>query len=136
MKIVLDTNVLISGLLRPTASPGTLLRLVVDGMVPFVVDERILQEYEEVVARPKFGIKKSRAALVLGQFRALGEMVIPRPMIISLPDPDDLVFIEAAVAGRAAAIVTGNKKHFPSSVTKFVAVLNPREALERIAAEK
>src|SRR3990172_7456441 len=103
MKIVLDTNVLISGLLRPSAPPGMLLRLLVDGVVPFVVDERILQEYEEVVARPKFGIEKGRATLVIGLIRALGEIVIPRPLVISLPDPDDLVFIEAALAGRAAA---------------------------------
>jgi putative PIN family toxin of toxin-antitoxin system len=135
MKIVLDTNVFISGLLRPAAPPGTLLRLLLGGVAPFVVDERTLQEYEEVVARPKFGIEKGKAALLMGQLRELGERVIPRPLSISLPDSDDLVFIEAAVSGCADAIVTGNKKHFPRSAARSVLILSPREALERIAAE-
>jgi putative PIN family toxin of toxin-antitoxin system len=136
MKIVLDTNVLVSGLLHPLAPPGNLLRLIVGGMVPFVVEERTLQEYEEVVARQKFGIDQDRAATVIGQIRAIGEMVIPLPLNITLPDPDDLVFVEAAHSGHADAVVTGNKRHFPSSVIEPVVVLNTREALERIAAER
>jgi putative PIN family toxin of toxin-antitoxin system len=135
MKIVLDTNVLVSGLLRMTTAPGMLLRLLLDGMVPFAVDARILQEYEEMVARPKLGIEMDRAAFVLGQIRALGQVVVPRPLNLSLPDPDDIVFIEVALSGRADAIVTGNKKHFPPLATKSLAILNAREALERIAAE-
>jgi len=135
MKIVLDTNVLVSGLLRMTTAPGMLLRLLLDGLVPFAVDARILQEYEEVLARPKLGIERDRAALVLGQIRALGQVVVPRPLMLSLPDPDDIIFIEVALSARADAIVTGNKKHFPPLATKSVAILDAREALERIAAE-
>jgi putative PIN family toxin of toxin-antitoxin system len=135
MKIVLDTNVLVSGLLQMTTAPGMLLRLLLDGLVPFAVDARILQEYEEVVARPKLGIERDRAALVLGQIRALGQVVVPRPLMLSLPDPDDIIFIEVALSARADAIITGNKKHFPPSATKSLAILDAREALERIAAE-
>lgn len=135
MKIVLDTNVFVSGLLRAAGPPGILLRLVVDESIPLFVDERILLEYEEVAARPRLGIDGRAAALVLEQIRRVAVMVTPRPLSIKLPDPDDLMFLETAVTGGADAIVTGNKKHFPPAARRGVLILSPREALQGIAEE-
>jgi predicted nucleic acid-binding protein len=122
-------------MLRPAGPPGTILRLILAGVVPLVMDERILQEYEEVAKRPRFKMDEVKIAVVLDHIRALGEMVVPRPLSLRLPDPDDIIFREAAVDGKADAIVTGNKKHFPASSTKNVVVLNAREALEMMAEE-
>lgn len=55
MKIVLYTNVLVSGMLRPHSAAGMLLRMIVAGALEIAVDERILLEYEEVTCQAGIG---------------------------------------------------------------------------------
>lgn len=136
MKIVLDTTVFISGLLRPHAAPGTVLRLVLDAQVDILLDGRILLEYEEVASRAKFGIARRELAVVLKQVRARAVMVVPRPLDLPLPDPDDLPFPEVARTAQADAIVTGNKKHFPHKSPRGIPVCTPRQLLEKLAQER
>lgn len=72
MKIVLDTNVLVSGLLSPQGAPATVLRSVLAGSVSICVDERILSEYRIVLARSKFDFDVERVAVLLGFLEATG----------------------------------------------------------------
>ena len=136
MRIVLDTNAFISGLLRPHAAPGTVLRLVLDAQVDILLDGRILPEYEEVASRAKFGIARRDLAVVLKRLRARAVTVVPRPLDLPLRDPDDLPFLEVARTAQADAIVTGNKKHFPPRSRRGIAVWTPRQLLEKLAQER
>lgn len=65
MKIVLDTNVLVSGLLKSAGNPAAVLTLVLTGAVQICHDKRILAEYSEVLARPHLKFDPSRVRDVL-----------------------------------------------------------------------
>ncbi|CAN5902596.1 putative toxin-antitoxin system toxin component, PIN family [soil metagenome] len=112
MRIVLDTNVLVSGLLSPGGPPGRIVDLVTALRVLVLHDDRILAEYREVLARPRLGIRTVEAAAVLDLVERDGILVSAPPLAIDLPDPDNLPFLEVAIAGRADALVTGNERHF------------------------
>jgi len=130
LRIVLDTNVLVSAFLSAEGPPAQVVALVLAGEVDLLFDARVLAEYEEVLARPRFKLDPNDVAEVLRQLVSGGERVDAEPVEPQLPDPDDQPFLEVALAGEADAIVTGNPRHFPRSLP--VAVLSPRALLERI----
>jgi len=127
MKIVLDTNVLVSGLLKSYSDAGTIVRLVAGGLLRVVYDARILTEYREVLCRPKFGFEKPEVEAIISQIETEGILVMGQPLPERLPDTDDEPFLEAALAGKKTVLVTGNKKHFPAPVSEKVLILNPAE---------
>lgn len=128
-RIVLDTNVLVAGLLTPFKAPGRGLDIVLARQVRLLYDDRILAEYGEVLARDKFGFDPDDVADLLAFLKAEGEAIVAPPLGVVLPDPDDVMFVEVAVAGRAGAIVTGNTRHFPPDARRGIPVLSPAEFL-------
>jgi uncharacterized protein len=130
LKIVLDTNVLISALLGTGGPPAAVLDLILDGRVKLLIEERIFLEYSEVLDRPRFEIPAVVKARVLNYLWHHGEHVLIDPLEEVLPDPDDLPFLETAVSGGADAIVTGNARHFPSGRCRGIPVMGPAEFLD------
>jgi len=130
MKIVLDTNVLVSGLLSPYGAPGEIVRMVASGVLELCYDARVLSEYRSVLLRSKFPFHKTQVALLLDQIKARGYVVATKPLAKRLPDPDDEVFLEVALAGKARCLVTGNLKHYPKRLRQGVLILPPPELLE------
>lgn len=128
MIIVLDTNVLVSGLLKPYGPSAAALRLVLTGDVRMAHDYRVLREYRDVLSRPAFGFSPTTVAALLETMQEDGIPVTPPPAPETLPDPDDAPFWEAALAAGADAIVTGNKRHFPRRA-KGPRILSPSEFL-------
>lgn len=137
MRIVLDTNVVVSGLRSPSRAPAEVLGRVKAGAVTVLYDARILAEYREVLARPKFkgAITPESAAAFVAQVEKQGECVDPAGVVLAfaLPDPGDAPFAEVAIAGKADALVTGNARHFPKGLG--VPVLTPREMIDRLRLE-
>lgn len=130
MRTVLDTNVLVSGLLTPHRATGRVVDLVFAGQVALLADDRILAEYADVLSRPKFALRPENVAAVLDYVRATAEPVTARPLAVELPDADDLPFLEVAAAGAADALVTGNTRHYvPTSGRHVVPVMNPQQFL-------
>src|ERR1700733_5562204 len=113
MKIVLDTNVLVSGLLQPFGPSGQIVRLVASGELILCHDPRILVEYRDVLFRKKFRFDPERVDALLDQITAEGIPVMARPLAVRLPDPDDEPFLEVALAGAVRCLITGNGKHYP-----------------------
>jgi putative PIN family toxin of toxin-antitoxin system len=130
VKIVLDTNVLVSALLKPSSKPAAILRLVINGQLKLAYDSRILSEYREVLQRLRFPFTGEQITALLDFFEKDGIMAVGFPLTIHLPDPDDEPFLEVALAITADALVTGNKRHFSVSATKKVKVLSPSEFLD------
>jgi predicted nucleic acid-binding protein len=107
-----------------------LVRLVADGSVRVAFDERILAEYREVLARPKFPFHPGQIEALLTQIEEEGLKITPRPIATRLPDPNDLPFLEVALSAKVKFLVTGNKKHYPPSSRRGIRVLSPRQVLE------
>jgi putative PIN family toxin of toxin-antitoxin system len=128
---VLDTNVLVSGLLSPSAPPGRLVDALVSRRLRLAFDDRIELEYREVLARPRLGIEAIRreAFLAILQFQE-HVTALPWPHRAP-PDEDDVMFLEVALQTTARTVVTGNLKHFPPGCRGPVTVIPPRGAWER-----
>jgi len=127
MKIVLDTNVLVSGLLTPFGISGEIVRMVSAGLLILLYDSRILLEYQEVLYRPKFQFNKEHIDLLLDYIKKNGQVIPSRPLKERLPDPDDEPFLEVAIGGEAECLVTGNKVHYPKQFRESVKILSPTE---------
>ena len=128
---VLDTNVVVSGLLSPSGPPGRLVDVLLGRRLRLALDDRIEIEYREVLARPRLGIEPVRreAFLAILQFQdhVTGMPWPHRPP----PDEDDVVFLEVALQTAARTVVTGNLKHFPAGCRGPVIVMSPRAGWER-----
>lgn len=135
MRIVLDTNVLVSGLLSPWGAPAVVVRLAVAGELQLAVDPRIVDEYREVLSRPRFGFDPEDVRTILEHLTRESRWVSCRPLPTTLPDPDDEVFLEVALAAGADALVTGNSRHFPAASACGVCVLSPAELVARLRCE-
>ena len=132
MRVVLDTNVLVSGLLTPLGPPGRIVDLVLAGLVTLVADDRVLAEYGDVLRRPRFGFAPGDVSTVLEFVAAESERVIPPPLAVVLPDADDLSFLEVAAAA-AVPLVTGYPRHFaPTRGAHQVELMTPAELLGRL----
>ena len=130
---VLDTNVVVSGLLSARGFPGRLLDAVLAGLLRVTYDDRIEAEYREVLARPKFAITPERREAFLSELRNQ-DAVVASPWAKPMPpDLDDLPFLEVAALATDCVLVTGNTKHFPEHCRGSVRVLNPRQAWARLA---
>lgn len=129
MKIVLDTNVLVAGLLTPFNAPGEIVRMTSAGVLQLCHDARILSEYAGVLHRPKFNLNPGHVDALLEQIKARGHQVSGVPLERSLPDSGDEPFLEAAIAGKVACLVTGNLKHYPYAYRQGILVLTPSDFL-------
>jgi putative PIN family toxin of toxin-antitoxin system len=134
VRVVIDTNVLVSGIINPHAPPGRILDTVLSESVAVLHDDRILSEYREVLLRPIFAFSTAVVDTVLNFIATAGEPIVAGPLEVALPDPTDLPFLEVAVAGSADALITGNLRHFmPRRGRHNVSVCLPAEFLKRIA---
>ena len=131
MKVVLDTNVLISGLINIEGTPAQIVNLLINGRITLLYDSRILKEYEEVLGRKKFGFEKSVVAPLLDYIRNEGEYIAAEPTNKTFADSDDKMFYEVAKTARAKYLVTGNKGHYP----KEGIVKNPKEFIDLYLSE-
>ncbi len=130
MLIVLDTNVLVSGLLTPFGVCGTIVRMITTEDINICYDIRIMSEYRDVLYRPKFSFNRNHVSVLLDYLEHSGTVVAALPLKHSLPDKDDDCFLETALAAESDCLVTGNIAHFPKHLRCGVTVVNPAEFLE------
>jgi len=132
MRVVIDTNVIVSGILNPHGSPGRIVNALLSEAITALYDDRILSEYREVLRRPAFGFSGSDVETLLDFVESAGKHVSAEPLPLILPDPNDLPFLEVATSGRADALITGNIKHFkPRRGQHSVVVMTPADFLRR-----
>ena len=129
MKVVVDTNVLVSGLLSPYGASAEIVTLVSSGVLILCYDARILVEYKEVVARPKFQFDQEKISKLFSFIEVTGEIVAGRPLKVHLSDASDEMFLEVALASRVSFLITGNIKHFPVNKREGIMVGTPQEFL-------
>jgi len=113
LRLVLDTNVVVSAALRPDGLQRTVLLLAITKPARLYVSNAILAEYRDVLGRPEFQIRKGLRQQLVDLIRKRAHLANPVRTIRIANDPDDNIFIECADAARADYLVTGNVRHFP-----------------------
>lgn len=132
---VIDTNVLVSALLKRNSAPWQILSESINGTIVPLYNGEILSEYTEVLLRKKFNFPENLVLDLLRELSKCGILINAERTQEQLPDPDDAVFYEVVMSAREkdeAYLVTGNLKHFP--VKPFI--VTPREMLEIIQNSK
>lgn len=133
MKVVLDTNVLVSALLKPYSKPASILNLILSQKLSLCCDARILQEYREVLARPKFEFPENQTRMLVDHMWNIAEKVTPSIVVDYLADLDDAIFLEVAISAKALFLITGNIKDFGTKKHASVEILTPDTFLKRLA---
>lgn len=132
---VIDTNVIVSAMLKSSSTPAAVLREVLTGNISLLANEEIFDEYTDVLSRKKFGFETDTVILLMNELKKQAIYVDKKPIDDYLPDPDDAVFYEIVMEARKdvdAYLVTGNLKHFPEKAF----VVTPKEMMDIISKEK
>lgn len=132
LRLVIDTNILVSAALKPDGIPRAVLLLATTKPAALYISEAILEEYREVLARPELRIRKGLRQQLLELMRSRAHLVKPSRALLVTKDPDDNKFLECADTARADYLVTGNQKHFPK-FWKKTKVISSREFLDIVA---
>jgi putative PIN family toxin of toxin-antitoxin system len=132
LRLVIDTNVLVSAALKPESLQRTVLLIAITKPARFYVSQEILDEYAGVLARRELRIRKGARLQILELVKNRSHLVVPRRKLHAASDLDDNIFIECADAARADFLITGNRRHFPA-FWKGTKMVSPREFVEAAA---
>ncbi len=128
MRVVVDTNVLVSSQLTPHGPASVVVGLALARALQPLADGRMFDEYEEVLRRPEFGFSPADVVAFIDRWRQVAVMITAAPIpggVKGLPDPDDAAFLEVAYSGKAEVLVTCNLKHYPERSRHGIAVVTP-----------
>lgn len=126
-RVVYDTNVIVSAVLKAQSTPALLVAFALSGHITPCLSPVILEEYEDVLKRPKFGFDDQTVDTFLQEFRAVAKLVKPTRRVRAALDEPDNRFLECAQVARAGYLVTGNKKHFPFVTFGKTRIVSPAE---------
>ena len=127
LKVVLDTNVLVSALWTPRGNASTIINLVFADKILPCFDQHILDEYRAVLSRPRLAFAEGKVDELLAEITSRGISVIPLPSTVEMSDEADRKFFNVAKFC-AAYLVTGNARHYP----KDPLVISPARFLETV----
>lgn len=114
VRIVLDTNVLISAALKPDGLEATVVNSVLSGRIEAWVTDEVWAEYEEVLARPKFAGVRGLSRRILDDLGSCVQRTTAAGVATGAADEDDNRFLECAQAAGADYLITGNLRHYPA----------------------
>jgi len=136
MRVVLDTNVLVSGILNPFGAPGRIVDLLRSGVLELVADDRILAEYADVLLRERFDryLPPEAREDLLDFLCRETDRIACSVSVSGLPHAGDACFLETALSA-GVPLITGNTRHFPAALSKGCEVLTPSEFLANYAGK-
>ena len=132
-RVVLDSNVVVSALLFETGRLAWIRRAWMAGDLVPLVSPATAAELLRVLAYPKFGLTGDEIEALLGDFLPFAEVVEPPEGTDSWPglaDPDDRIFLELAVSGRASCLVTGDRALLSLPPPRGCRLVSPAEFQE------
>ncbi len=132
LRLVIDTNVLVSAALEPDGLQRTTFLLAITKPARLYVSPPILEEFSEVLSRPELSIRKGLRLRLLQLIKNRSYAVTPSRRLAVTSDPDDNIFVECADAARADFLITGDRKYFPA-FWKNTKIIAPREFVGLVA---
>ena len=114
MRVVLDTNVIVSSFINPIGSPSQIMKIILNRKAELCYNTAILNEYESVMLRRKFSEKINPCHIqkFINLVTSIGISFNPFPSKVRLPDESDRIFYDTA-RDSGSVLITGNLKHFP-----------------------
>lgn len=113
---VIDTNVIVSSMLKHDSIPGEILDLVISKTIVPLLNKEIIEEYEDVLKRNKFGFDNAEVDNLIANLKTNSIFLEREQTLEEFIDEDDIVFYEIVMSARHtmdAFLVTGNIKHYP-----------------------
>lgn len=135
MRVVLDTNILIAALITQGTPPDLLYQAWLRGQFEIVTSTAQLAEIAAVLARPRLQkyLDAVEAAAIVGNLDTRAVILRDPPPVELSPDPKDNPILAAAIAGKAALIVSGDKRHMLAlGKTAGIPIVTARDALDRL----
>ena len=136
MKIVIDTNVVISGLISPSGTPAQIIDLWILNEFTVCLSTEIMEEYLSVLLRPKFqrmGTSKERYGLISELVKLENTMMVKPDfqLDIVIEDPDDNIFLECALEAKAEIIISGDDHLLNLGEFQGIYIFRPIEFLQK-----
>ncbi len=136
MRVVVDTGILVSGLIRPRGTIGDVLHALRDGRFVAIYSTPMMVEVVDVLGRPniqaKYHIQPDDITALINLVRLRGELFVPKRAVIACRDPQDNKFLEAALAGSADVVITGDDDLLVLNPFEGIDVLRPAELIARL----
>jgi putative PIN family toxin of toxin-antitoxin system len=136
VRAVLDTNILVRALIKPSGSVGPVLGSLRDGLYVALYSRRTLEEIVDVLARPrlrdKYSISDGLVESILKLTLLRGEEVRPSHSLVVCRDPKDNKFLEVAVEGKANVIVSGDEDLLVLNPFEGIGIVSPARFLEMV----
>jgi len=132
LRLVIDTNVVVSAALKPDGLQRTVVLLAMTNPAHWYVSVPILSEYTMVLARPELKIPRKLRQQLIQLIKNRTRPITPSRLSQVTSDPADNIFIECADAARADYLITGNSRHFPK-FWKNTKIISSSEFLTAIA---
>jgi len=132
LRVVVDTNVVVSAALRPYGLQRTVFLLALTRPARMHVTQEILTEYRNVLARSALRIAKGLRQQLMRLVKNRAQIVRPAYPLEVTRDPEDNKFLECADAARADYLITGNQRHFPR-FWKNTKIITSREFISLVA---
>lgn len=132
LRLVLDTNIVVSAALKPEGLQRTVILLALTKPARLYVSAPIVEEYRAVLSRPEFRIRKGRRQQLLQLIEKNARLVAAARQLQVTSDPSDNIFVECADAAGADYLITGNVRHFPR-YWKQTKIITSREFLSLVA---
>jgi len=134
LKVIFDTNVIVSAALYEESLPALLLSLGLEEKVRFFVSPALLNEYETVLKRPRFKLGHKETVDLIERIKEKAVMVTPtRELEILKEDETDNRILECAAKAKVDFVITGNRRHFPFEDFKGSKIVTPREFINHIS---
>lgn len=140
MRVVVDTNVLVRATIVPHGSVGPVLLRLRQGEYDLLYTQPLLEKLVDVLNRPrsrqKYRLTEEDIVAFLAFIVLRGEVVTPNQHIAACRDPKDDKYLEAALAGGADVIVTGDKDLLALRSFEGIPILTPSSFLRKLDAQK
>jgi putative PIN family toxin of toxin-antitoxin system len=134
LKIVFDTNVIVSAALYQTSLPALLLSLALEHKLRIFVSPALLNEYGEVLKRPRFKLTQEEITELMDKINEKAVIIMPtQKLAVFKEDESDNRILECATKAKADFIITGNTKHFSFKTFRGCKIVTPREFINEIS---
>lgn len=127
VRVVIDTNVFVSGLLKSDNPPSNVVDLFIEDKINLIISEEVFSEYIEVLLRPELKVKKDNIIRLISILILKAEIIkVKTKLDIIERDPSDNKFLECALDGKVDYIITGDKHLLELKKYKNIKIVDPK----------